>query len=98
VFIGKKKIISKQKSKGFRYYKSVGLGFKTPKVGLPAGQGPALASAPFSVLSLPPPPSSHSLTLGLLLFSQTMHRPQSRARTWIRSARSPATCRSAAAS
>jgi len=32
VFIGKKKIISKQKSKGFRYYKSVGLGFKTPKV------------------------------------------------------------------
>ena len=34
VFIGKKKVISKQKGKGFRYYKNVGLGFKTPKAAI----------------------------------------------------------------
>lgn len=31
IFIGKKRILSKKRGKGFRFYKNVGLGFKTPK-------------------------------------------------------------------
>uniref|UniRef100_A0A7S2S9B4 Small ribosomal subunit protein uS17 n=1 Tax=Rhizochromulina marina TaxID=1034831 RepID=A0A7S2S9B4_9STRA len=31
IFIGKKRVLSKQRGKGFRFYKNVGLGFKTPK-------------------------------------------------------------------
>mmetsp|Transcript_28965 Transcript_28965/g.64775 ORF Transcript_28965/g.64775 Transcript_28965/m.64775 type:complete len:109 (-) Transcript_28965:554-880(-) len=34
VFIGKKAALNKRKGKGFRYYKSVGLGFKTPKAAI----------------------------------------------------------------
>jgi small subunit ribosomal protein S11e len=31
IFIGKKRVLSKQRGKGFRFYKNIGLGFKTPK-------------------------------------------------------------------
>ena len=31
VFIGRKKVIGQKSKKGMRYYKSIGLGFKTPK-------------------------------------------------------------------
>lgn len=31
IFIGRKKVLGKKTQKGMRYYKSIGLGFKTPK-------------------------------------------------------------------
>lgn len=31
IFIGKKRVLSKKRGKAFRFYKNVGLGFKTPK-------------------------------------------------------------------
>ncbi len=31
VFVGRKKAVGKKSKKGMRYYKSIGLGFKTPK-------------------------------------------------------------------
>ena len=34
VFIGKKQALSSSKGKGFRFYKNVGLGFKTPKAAI----------------------------------------------------------------
>mmetsp|Transcript_10253 Transcript_10253/g.12440 ORF Transcript_10253/g.12440 Transcript_10253/m.12440 type:complete len:169 (-) Transcript_10253:85-591(-) len=34
VFIGKKQALNKRKGKGFRYFKNVGLGFKTPKTAM----------------------------------------------------------------
>jgi len=62
VFIGKKKIISKQKSKGFRYYKSVGLGFKTPKV-----------RSIIDLIQLPVPSVAHCLRTAFCLI--LMHSP-----------------------
>lgn len=34
VFIGKKRVITKNKKHGFRFYKDIGLGFKTPKLAI----------------------------------------------------------------
>ena len=34
IFIGRKKVIGKKSKKGMRYYKNVGLGFKTPKTAI----------------------------------------------------------------
>ena len=31
IFVGRKKAVGKKSKKGMRYYKSIGLGFKTPK-------------------------------------------------------------------
>jgi small subunit ribosomal protein S11e len=34
IFIGRKKVLGKKSKKGMRYYKSIGLGFKTPKTAI----------------------------------------------------------------
>jgi len=34
IFIGRKKVLGQRRSKGMRYYKSIGLGFKTPKAAI----------------------------------------------------------------
>jgi small subunit ribosomal protein S11e len=34
VFIARKKVLAKKSKKGMRYYKNIGLGFKTPKTAI----------------------------------------------------------------